>query len=326
MIIKIPLRFVTVFGCLLASTNAAADHPTVAFGSESAGVINTISAEPIPQGKWGVGVRTEIIDNKSFSGEQLEGFAAQGLEGVHSIDEITNTSIAIAYGASNDLTMSARLPYIERTNIREGELEGGVPEAHGHGDSSGIGDLLLLGQYRFFQNNNIDTSFLLGVKAPTGETGVEDDDGVRFETEFQPGTGSWDFLVGAATAKKAGKVGFHTNILYNITTEGSQSTEIGDALSYNLALSYLLNSDERDGLKWDLLLEFNGETRRKNTISGDSEINSGGTIVYLSPGIKVSYKKALGGFLSIGLPIIEDQNGTQTDIDIRIVAGISLAL
>ena len=92
MVAKFTAKFITLFGLLLAATHAAADHPTVAFGSEATGAINTIPAEPVPQGKWGVGIRTETIDNKIFGDEQLEGFAAQGLEGVHSADKITNTS------------------------------------------------------------------------------------------------------------------------------------------------------------------------------------------------------------------------------------------
>ncbi|MCR4304267.1 MAG: transporter [Gallionella sp.] len=291
MVAKIATKIIAVFGFVLAATNAAADHPTVAFGSEAAGAINTIPAEPMPQGKWGFGIRTEIIDNKSFSGEQLEGFAAQGLKGVHSVDKITSTSIAIAYGVGDDLTVIARLPYIERINIREGELEDGVPEAHVHGGSSGVGDLLLLGQYRAFRNGSTDASILFGLKAPTGETDVKDRGGVRFDTEFQPGTGSWDIMVGAAISKKTGKAGFHANILYNNTTEGSRSTELGDALSYNVALSYRLNGedhthhdhahhhgDESSNLNWDLLLELNGETRRKDKKFGVFEANSGGDI------------------------------------------------
>lgn len=328
-----------LFSLLSIVTNTAADHPTVIFGSDAAGAVNTISAEPMPQGKWGFGIRTEVIDNKSFSGGQLEDFAAQGLEGVHSVDRITNTSISVAYGVSENLTVIARLPYIERTNIREAELDAGVPEAHVHGDSSGLGDLSLLGQYRSFRNGGTDASILLGVKAPTGATDVSDMEGVRFETEFQPGAGSWNSLLGAAISQKAGKTGFHANILYNKTAKGSQATRLGDALSCNVAMSYRLNGedhgqhdhahsrvDEGGGLNWDLILELNGESRRKTKISGDSEANSGGVTVYLSPGVKLSSGEGLGGFLSVGIPIVNRRNGTQTEIDARVVAGISFTL
>lgn len=318
------------------STIALADHPTVAFGNEGVGAINTISAKPLPVGSWGFGLRTEIINNDEFSTEQLESFASGGLEGVHSIDRITNTSLSLSYGATENFSISARLPYIKRENIREGELVGGMPEAHTHGDSSGLGDLLLLGQYRVQNRADFDVSFLFGIKAPTGKTDEKDDDGVRFEAEFQPGTGSWDFLLGASVSKSSGNFGYHANVLYNKATEGSQSTEIGDAVSYNAALTYRLNdshathdhshnnASDSNGLKWDLSIELNGETRRKNKIFGASEENSGGTTIYVSPGFRVS-SKSFSGFVSYGIPVVEDQNGKQTDVDSRIVAGVSVA-
>lgn len=324
--------FLSAFG-----TFVFADHPTVAFGAESAGPISTISAISTPVGGWGFGLRSEIINNDAFSTEQLEDFAASGLEGVHSIDRITSTSLSVSYGVTDKLSVNARLPYIKRENIREGEIEDGVPEAHTHGDSSGFGDLLVLGQYQVSNSEKTNVSVQFGLKAPTGETDVKDIDGVKFETEFQPGSGSWDFLLGSSISKNINAFGYHANILYNKTTEGSQSTEIGDALSYNAALTYRLGLDSHDhashdhneaeitGVKWDLLIELNGETRGKNEIVGIKDENSGGSIVFLSPGVRVSSGK-FGGFISVGMPVIEDQNGKQTDIDTRIVAGVWLAI
>ena len=319
-------------------TLASADHPTIAFGAEDAGPISTISAILTPAGAWGFGLRSEIINNDAFTTEQLEDFAASGLEGVHSIDRITSTSFSLSYGVSDNISVNARLPHIKRENIQESEIEDGLPEAHTHGDSSGFGDLLVLGQYKVSSNEKTDISVQFGLKTPTGETEVKDKDGVRFETEFQPGSGSWDFLLGTAISKNIKGFSYHANILYNKTTEGSQSTEIGDALSYNAALTYRLgleddhdhtshdhNNIETTGVTWDLLIELNGETRAKNEISGFKDENSGGSIIFLSPGVRVS-SGLFSGFISVGMPIIEDQNGKQTDIDSRIVAGISLAI
>lgn len=320
------------------SAAALADHPTIAFGSEGAGAINTISAKPLPVGTWGFGLRSEYISNDEFSTEQLESFAGSGLEGVHSIDSIRNTSFSLAYGVTENFSISARLPYIERDNIREGELEGGVPEAHTHGDSEGMGDLLLFGQYRILKQADLDISVLFGIKSPTGETDERDDDGIRFETEFQPSTGSWDFLLGASASKSHDGFGYHANILFNKTTKGSQSTEIGDVVFYNAALTYRLNDNhaehnhshhhhasDSNGLKWDVSVELNGESRRKNRMFGASDGNSGGTTIYFSPGFRVSLEN-FSGFISYGIPFVQDQSGKQTEVDSRIVAGISVAI
>lgn len=315
-----------------------ADHPTVAFGNETSGPITTIAATPMPSGTWSAGIRTEVIENDEFSDQQLINYADQGIEGIHSVDRIISSSLSVAYGINDDLTLSARLPYIERKNIREGESEDGDAEAHAHGDSSGLGDLLLFGQYRISESKNTDVSLLLGLKAPTGETGDKDDSGHRFETEFQSGTGSWDFLVGGTISHTNDKFGYHANVLFNETTEGSQSTEIGDILNYNLALTYRLNGEDhsnhkhehhfdsnKTGITWDAVIELNGETRRKNKISGISEDHSGGTVLLIAPGLRMSAGN-IGGFISIGLPIVENLNGQQTDLDVRIVTGLSISL
>ncbi len=329
-----------------------ADHPSIAFGAGSAGPINTISAQPMPKGILATGLRTEIIDNNSFTDLELEQFAERDIEGVHSVDEIRNTTLSLAYGLSNRFSISARIPYIERTNIREIEhqeahladeavdphdvADAGSP-VHSHGSSSGFGDAVLLGQYSTPLVNAAELALLFGVKAPTGDIHVKDADGERFETEMQPGSGSWDFLVGTAVSKSTENLGYHAAIFYSRTTEGAQSTEIGDALSYGVAVTYSPHSHgnhahgethhhhDNAPVGWNFMVELHGETRDKKRISGHVEGNTGGTLVFLSPGIRAT----IGGVnasLSLGLPVISNLNGEQTDADYRIVAGMSLGL
>ncbi|MCX4187050.1 hypothetical protein [Methylophaga sp. OBS4] len=137
----------------------------------------------------------------------------------------------------------------------------------------------------------------------------------------------------AAYSYNQDKFGYHANVLMNKKTEGTQSTEIGDSLTYNLAVTYRLNGhthhshagNPHTDTNWDAVLEFNGETRRKNKIGSHSEDNSGGTTILLVPGLRVSAGD-FSGFVSIGLPFIENMNGKQTDIDMRILAGVAIAL
>ena len=337
MLLRLLLIF-TFLICDLYQGIVQADHPSIGFGSEGSGAINTISAKTPTAGSWGIGIRSELINSKEFSTEELETFADTGLEGIHSIDYIINTSFSLSHGLTDNFGITLVLPYIQRKNIRESEIEDGEPEAHTHGDSSGIGDLLMLGQFKLQGNQDVDVSILFGTKVPIGETHVTDDDDQRFETEHQPGTGAWDVLFGIALMKTFNKFGIYTNFLYNKTTKGSQFTELGDAFSYNAALTYRLNEvssehhhddpdlphEHENGIAWDLSIDLNGETRGKNSISGMSDNNSGGTIVNFSPGIRFS-AASFSGFLSYGIPIVVDQNGTQTDLSSRIVFGGSFS-
>jgi hypothetical protein len=77
---------------------------------------------------------------------------------------------------TNDLTVSLRLPYVLRTDIREAHVHGDEAEVHARGDSEGLGDLSAMAQWRFFNNQarGTEAALLLGVKAPTGETDETD--------------------------------------------------------------------------------------------------------------------------------------------------------
>jgi hypothetical protein len=320
------------FSLVLVSTSLLADHPTIAFGSEAAGPIGTIPTAPLPAKKWSAGLRTEYVNFDRFTDSELAGSAAAGEEDVHSVDSLLSASVSLAYGLTDDLTLSARLPYVKRKDIREGEIEDGEAEAHNHGGADGIGDLSLLAQYRFLDGDRIDASLIGGIKAPTGETN-EKDGGEKLEIEFQPGTGSWDWLFGVSSSVSAGRFGIHGNVLYNLTTEGSRDTEIGDAFFYNLGIVYaLFNGDHAEAghhdhshITWDVMLELNGEYRKKNEVDGNTEDNTGGDIIYLSPGIRVSSSASWSLFMSAGIPVYDDLNGRQADTDYRLVGGIGFA-
>lgn len=317
---------------ILVSLSTRADHPLVAFGTESGGTITTIATEPLERGRLSAGIRTEYVRFDRFSDTVLEDLAAAGVVGAHSVDSLQSTALAIAWGASDDLTLSARIARIDRNNIREGELDLGVPEVHDHGDSGGIGDLVLLGQYRFLDGERLDASLLGGIKAPTGETDVQAHGAVQ-EMEFQPGTGSWDVLFGASVSRTAGAGGIHANVLYQLTTEGDRDTEIGDALFYNIGITRALASTTRHAgaghdhthLRWDAVLELNGESRARNRTGGASEANTGGDVIYLSPGLRLGDAHAWSLFLSAGIPVYQDLNGVQTEVDYRIIGGLGVA-
>ena len=167
--------------------------------------------------------------------------AEAGIEDVHGLDTIASFGLSLTYGVTDDFMLSVRLPYVQRTGIREvahahSHEEGDVhiahadePEIENLGSTSGVGDLSLLGQYRIFNDRTTRTeaALLFGVKAPTGVTNERHGD-ETLEAEFQPGSGSWDTLLGFALAQRTGRWSFDTNVLYTLATEGTQDTNLGD--------------------------------------------------------------------------------------------------
>ena len=240
--------FRTYAGCaglaaLVLASPAFAHHPSGVSSTGGAGPIATITGSTLDQGQSAAVVFFEMVKINPISDAQLKTFAGQHIH-AHSMDAILAPTLIYAYGITNDLTVIGRLPVVTRLDIREGHHSHGPAgnSVDERGDSSGIGDLTLLGQYRFYNNKatRTEAALLLGVKAPTGRTNEYDKLGERFETEFQPGSGSWDGLFGAAFTQRAGAWSFDGNVLYHLATKGAQETDLGDRFQYNLAVSYRL--------------------------------------------------------------------------------------
>ena len=156
----------------------------------------------------------------------------------HSIGTIQSPIASASYGVTDDFMVSVRMPWVNRTDIREGH------HAHGPGGvvttrstiaatRSGFGDVTVLGQWRFLNNTatRTEAAFLFGVKAPTGATDRLDAQGLLFETEFQPGSGSWDLLLGGAFTQRFGAWSFDANVLGIIAGRGAQDTNLGEPLA-----------------------------------------------------------------------------------------------
>ena len=354
------IAFISSALALLLASPALAHHPGGASNTGGAGPITTISASTLESAHGAVAFLYEYIKFGGISDRDLIDAASKHIH-AHSIGTIQSASVGAAYGITDDLMVSVRAPWVHRTDIREGH------HAHGpggvvnntvdyRGDSSGFGDVTVLGQYRFLNNraSRTEAAFLFGVKAPTGATNRIDQQGLLFETEFQPGSGSWDFMLGGAFTQRFGAWSFDANVLGVLAGRGAQDTKLGDRFLYNAAVSYRLlgyresvpaglpssamshgpvphrHAHPLDKIpappEWtiDAILELNGEWHDFESTSGVRDPNSGGHVVLLSPGLRIA-RGAFSGFASFGVPIVNDMNGLQSKTSYRFVTGIAYA-
>ncbi|MBX6426841.1 MAG: hypothetical protein IRZ09_13075 [Variibacter sp.] len=361
---------------LLLPAEALAHHPGGTSNAVGAGPINTIPASTLEAGHVGVAFLYEMIQYGGLGDAAL--IAAAGRhQHAHSIGTIASVALGAAIGITDDFMLSLRLPYVRRTDIREGHHAHGAGGAaintvDDRGDADGVGDMTVLGQWRFFDATatGAQAAVLFGFKAPTGATGVRDRAGELLETEFQPGSGSLDALLGAAFTQRFGSWSFDANMLGVFAGKGAQETNLGRRVQYNAAVSYRLfggsslGAGRRDGpagralshspeglhshnpiqvrddvrrhvhepeppagmapMALDLVLELNGEWHDKQTVAGVRDPNSGGNVVYLSPGLRISHG-TVSGFASVGLPVINEMNGLQSKASWRIVSGFAAA-
>ena len=355
------LRFIATLlvSTAVGASAASAHHPGVG-GIGGAGGIFTIGAGTLDQGQFAFSAFIEYVRLKQLSDATL--LANIGND-VHGLQSIESRVLAFAYGITNDLTVSLRLPWVRRTGILEGVPEDPADPAtvRDRGATSGFGDVTVLGQYRFLNNqvSGTQAAVLFGVKAPTGVTGLVDPFGEVFEAEFQPGSGSWDWLFGAAMSQRLSPAwSFHANFLAIATGTGTQDTNLGNRLLYNTALSYRIfgetagephSHDPRTAyahaghdhppmvtkappaaashahVALDGLLEINGEWHDKQRTAGVVDPNSGGNTIYLSPGLRLTVEN-WSSYVLVGIPVVNDQNGIQAKPAWRVLGGFSVVL
>ena len=223
-------------------------------------------------GRFGISLQYQQVDFKSISAAEFENAAEQDRD-LHATDSISNSGFTLTYGVSDRLTLGFSIANIRRTGLIEAahhDDEGEEPHHDGGeedvienlGSASGLGDARLYAGYQFWSNGNTSTSVYFGVELPTGETSESSRAGHRLETEFQPGSGSWDPLLAFALTQRFDNWTFNSNVIYTFATEGSQKTNLGDIFNYNLAMTHAL---PKFGLlresPWnlDFVFEVNGE-------------------------------------------------------------------
>jgi len=354
-------RAVCASAFALIASSAFAHHPGGASNTGGAGPINTISASTLEAGHGAVAFLYEYLQFGGIGDRDLIDAAGKHIH-AHSIGTIQSAIASAAYGITDDLMVSVRVPYVRRTDIREGHhehLAGGVVSntVDFRGDSSGIGDVTLLGQWRFLNNpaTRTEMAFLFGLKLPTGATNRIDQLGGLFETEFQPGSGSVDVLIGGAFTQRFGAWSFDANVLGVLAGRGAQDINLGDRLHYNAALSYRLigytapasltspvmshgpvphrHAHPLDNVpakpaepQWtiDAVLELNGEWHDYEHNGAVKDLNSGGNVILLAPGLRVS-RGPLSAFASVGIPIVSHLNGIQSKTAYRVLTGMAFA-
>ncbi len=327
---------------LLVSPVSLADHPSLTLDTGAAGPVSTVPAHTLPRGRASLTLSLQYLDNDEISDAALEAAAGRH-EHVHSTASVMETALSGAYGVTDVFTIGFRMPYVDRQDLREGEHHhgGSGDQVVARGDASGRGDLNLFGQYRFFRSpdQRHSAALLLGVRAPTGTTSEIDDSGTKFAVDHQPGSGGWGGLFGASWSSAFGRLSVDASLLYTLSKAGKRDTDIGDAINYNLSLAwplYTLESHHHapdDGhahdhgllRNFDVVLEMNGDWRDRVETDGVTENNTGGNVVYLSPGVRAGFAGGWSAYASFGLPVVENLNGQQSEPEYRIIAGISKA-
>lgn len=336
-------RNFVLIGSAFLSAPALADH--VGPSGVGGGGVNVVSADTLDEGAVALGLRVSYTRPEQRSDATLSALAGQHVH-AHNTDYNLNGSLGLAYGITHALTLSVELPYVRRDHLREGvhSHAGGVATngVEALGSVSGIGDANVLARYRLVDSAAGKFALIAGLKLPTGSTHEHSLGGERLETEHQPGTESWDPIIGAAFGGKAGPVVLAASGLYQFSGRGAQQTRLGDRAQIGLAISHRFGppehhhaeSAEQDDAgshhhvtshghqSWDAFVELTGEWEGRQKIGGEIEQESGGKTLWLTPGARFNAASGFAAGLGLGVPLWQHIRASHPDNDYRLTLSV----
>ena len=224
-------------------------------------------------------------------------------------------SFGARYGLSNKITVSALVPYVTlNTN---------------NGNDKGFGDLVLLGTFKLFSNNNYNFEIQAGVELPTGIQKKSNFD----NSTVVVGSGSFDPMAGLVMSKSWNKFLLQANGMYKFTTKGFQNNYYGSTSVQNLIVSYKIkkrselsteeNSEDKETSNFGLSLFTGYYGEWLDNLKEDDIIdeNSGYYLGFANLGTNISYKKWILP-ITLSLPFVKKMNGEQNEAGIRIRLGL----
>ena len=340
-------RALLLFTALSASP-AFADHLGPSGFGAGAGM-SVFSPDTLDAAHWAAGVRLTYTRPEQRSDTELERLAGEHIH-AHNSDYNLVASMSAAYGVTHHLTISAELPYVRRDDLREG--------THGHaggvavngverlGSVAGMGDMSLLAKYRLTEGAELGLALVGGIKLPTGSTHRGSPDGERLETEHQPGTGSWDPVVGASASAALRSMTLSASGLYQFSGRGAQHTRLGDRMQGGIALSHRFgpsagehaashnhhHGDELDDhgeeprrSSWAAFVELAGEWEGRQRIGSEVEEESGGKWAWIAPGLRYNAASGWSAGAAVAVPVWQRIRASHPDNRFRVTLSFGRA-
>jgi Putative MetA-pathway of phenol degradation len=208
------------------------------------------------------------------------------------------------YGIRNDLALYVNIPFYPKNRS-------------GSSHSSGLGDILLQGEYAYYNLTTreyvLQGTIVANVQFPTGSS-----------TKDPPtGTGSYSYLLGTTFAYQSFNWYAFISPGVHLTTT-HHGTKFGNSYLYQCGFARYIDALSPPGWIFDLMVEFDGTYMEKDKIHGKKDRDSGGNTIFVTPSIWLSCKSFFFQW-GIGFPILQQLNGDQDKTGYAIASSLGVA-
>ncbi len=284
-----------------------------------------------------IGVRWDARRYDLFSDQEMVDFRAEG-EDVHQHSEEDAYFFSLGLPVTEDFDLTIMTQF----NNFQGFKDNGDGQASAcfampgnatnpnciseTDESPGWGDTLIMGRYRFYNDGKHQLAGIFGILMPTGKISNKTDKNrvtggdEIIGTHNQPGSGAWTMQSGLAySGHLADKIAVDADAILRVNGPGANNFRGGNSWQADLAVSYNHHA------RITPVIELNAIFFKKDNENNEPKTNSGGDVVYLSPGINVQVTHSVTAYGNYSYPIYQELAGTSNDEDYRFSLGIAYA-
>ncbi len=306
-----------IISILVALSSMSTDERAYASCGAASCPLNSFS--PLRGGWLQFGLAYEYINQDRIflgSSESYPGAIPEVHDELRTINR--RTLFHAQYGLFDGLGLEVHVPFINREHSHIAhDAEGDKVESWAF---SAVGDVIINGQYALLvppEEFEPYLSVVAGIKLPTGATHEVNSGGEEAEVTIQPGTGSTDAFFGlnyqqtlASLPMLSGKYSalpIIANITFQLPGHGTHDYRFGNSLLAHVGTAYRFSNFT------SILLQVNGKVQDYADVgtTGEPRENTGGTWIFLSPGLGLHISDAFVGNAYLQIPLYQNVHGIQ---------------
>jgi hypothetical protein len=263
-----------------------------------------------PHVGWSSDLRIEAVSQTRLRSGTSDIDASQvtGEEAIERHTKNLNMVTTLGYGFDENWSVSVRVPVVKRDHLHDlVDSTTGLPSTPEQWRFTELGDVQLLARRQVLLSD-LTTSFagFGGLQLPTGSTKVVNADGSRAERSLQPGSGTTDLLIGGAFRRAIGVADaligqVSLSAALNMREEFKPGTRVEASVGWSHAYAHDLGA----------VLQLNMRRRGHDSGNQAEPVNSGSTMVDLSPGITVGVGESSTLYAYVQVPVYQRVSGIQ---------------
>jgi len=214
-------------------------------------------------------------------------------------------TISLDYSPSLAWGLNVVVPYIDRPHETITPDNTAISSSH----TRSLGDVRVIGRYQGLFPG-MDTGIMFGLKLPSGS--INDnfnsgpDAGDQLDRSLQSGTGSTDLILGVYRFGEFNlNWGWFSQALFQQALNTKEKYRLGKSLNVNFGVRYNLSRMVIP------LLQINAQVRGRDSGAEDFSEDTGGKLIYLSPGVTINMAGSWKLYSFVQVPLYQQVNELQ---------------